>query len=380
MIYIVAPYAPPERHGNTNLGASRKLEEIIKILHGLSLNLILINSGHSNNSQCLTASKCKIAGIELVEISLPGYKNSTAGKFIHLFKIPAVFKILSEFEQPDLVWFYNGYAFEMLFALMTPKANRTPLVLEFEDWHFSRNRGINPKPILDYFLWKLAAPLFAGSFSVNNFLQRKMAAVGPNANLLPGFVSDELVEIHQNTPPFKNPKIRVGYFGGLSVEKGADLVLELASLLPENFEIHVSGSGPLAEKFNAASYPNLFFHGRVSEHKLYQLIGYSDVIINPHTPIALENGGIFPFKVVEAVSSGRLLISTDVPRKNLESILLGVQFVNQSAEEFSKALMAAKNNYQKNKVNINRGALNAQKLFGKSKFLDAINSICRPQL
>ena len=84
-----------------------------------------------------------------------------------------------------------------------------------------------------------------------------------------------------------------------ALEKGADLVLELAHSLPSHFELHVTGAGQLGEKFSAMSEAreNFNFYGIVDEGTLYDVIACCDVIVNPHVSIAAMGNGVFPFKV-----------------------------------------------------------------------------------
>jgi glycosyltransferase involved in cell wall biosynthesis len=52
-----------------------------------------------------------------------------------------------------------------------------------------------------------------------------------------------------------------------------------------------------------------------------------DVIVNPHKPMALFNQGIFPFKIIESVASGRVVVSTELgplDKVDLEQILITI--------------------------------------------------------
>ncbi|MEI8210430.1 MAG: glycosyltransferase, partial [Methylococcales bacterium] len=361
-----------------NLGASRKLETIFSILFKLDTNLVLVNSAHNEVMvTALSTQKVTIAGIELIEITLPTYNNRVRGKFKNLFAINQVLNEIKKIGQPDFIWLYNGYAFEMLFALKAKKTLKVPMILEFEDWHFSRGRGLNPKPTIDYFFWRLAASTMAGAFVVNKLLANKMQGLAANVELLPGIVPQVLADIASHSPAFKTATatVNIGFFSGLNAEKGADIVLQLAQQLPEGYVLHVTGTGALGQDFEQAATAlkgKLCYYGRVDDKTLYQIIAKCDVMLNPHTSIEHMNNGVFPFKVIEAVASGRLLISTPVPSEGLNDALVGVQFVNHSVADFLAAILVCRDHYMNNSLVIAEGASVANRNFGELALLEKI--------
>lgn len=381
MIIFVAPYSPPNRPGCSHLGASRKIETIISILSNLDLKLVLINSAHNDFSPAsITVKDTKIAGVNLVEITPPISSHRAIGKLKNIFCIDRVLSEVEKLGRPCFMWFYNGYAFEMCLASKASQKFHVPMILEFEDWHFSRSRGLNPKPYIDYFFWRKSARLMSGVFAVNAFLASRMRDYLTQVELLPGIVPKVLAEIAQKSLPFSDHTrpVKVGFFGGLSAEKGADIVLKLASKLPVGFEIHVTGTGPLVIDFEnyTKKYPErLYYYGRVDDVKLYSLIANCDVMLNPHSPIAEMNNGVFPFKVIEAVASGRLLLSTALPSQELLDVLVGVRFVNHTVDAFYDAIIGARNDYFCNRSLIVQGAYVANKRFGEDAFLKKVIKI-----
>jgi glycosyltransferase involved in cell wall biosynthesis len=107
----------------------------------------------------------------------------------------------------------------------------------------------------------------------------------------------------------------VGYFGGLSPEKGANLILEALPKSGNDIRYVVCGAGALKVEFEEAQrqFPdNLQFLGCVSTCELHQAMSRCDVIVNPHKPLSAYGQGIFPFKIVEAIASGRVVVSTEL--------------------------------------------------------------------
>lgn len=381
MILLVAPYSPPSRPGSSHLGASRKLEAIISILSKLNESILLVNSAHNDTSPSMVkVDEVSICGVDVIEITPPIYGKRTIGKLRNLFDIDEVINAIRKYGSPRFIWFYNGYAFEMLLASKAYKIFKAPMILEFEDWHFSRSRGFNPKPYIDYFFWRKAAKLISGAFVVNAKLAEVMCRFTKHVEMLPGIVPEALNKIAKDSIPFAktNKPIKVGFFGGLSVEKGADIVLDLARLLPEGYVVHVTGSGPLENDFRefARANPNqLLYHGRVDDSALYELIGNCDVMLNPHSSIESMDNGVFPFKVIEAIASGRLLISTKVLENDLGDILAGVHFVDHDVNSFFNAVLDSKAYYSKKSDVIKQAALIADKRFGEKALLEEVKSM-----
>lgn len=162
--------------------------------------------------------------------------------------------------------------------------------------------------------------------------------------IFPGAVTTELLEGVRRAPFSLGQTATAGYFGALDKEKGADVILDVISQyeLP-NWRFIICGSGPLLSKFKDAAER---FNGRLSVHhdvapqRLYQLMNRTDVIINPHTSIVAMRDGVFPFKVLEAVATGRLLLSTKLPPCRPDISQAVYQFDGTSADLAHKLMSA----------------------------------------
>jgi glycosyltransferase involved in cell wall biosynthesis len=261
-------------------------------------------------------------------------------------------RAIKKFGIPDLLWCYNGYAYEMRTAKYALDKYGIKSILEFEDWHFARSSITNPKAVLDWLFWRRVAPSIGFAFAVNQFLRKKMAMYGVSTDLLPGVVSDGILNLIKICPPFRNSlltEVKCGYFGGLSDEKGGTFLLGLIKAtitkkLPLKWTI--TGSGELSSEFAniAEKYPlQVAFHGTVDDLMLQEMMGSVDVIVNPHLP----NTGVFPFKVMEAVGSGRLVLSSElqVPDE-MNWLLSSLLIVPLDLDTWIKQLMNAQHHYK----------------------------------
>ena len=349
MIVFIGPYAPIERTESPHLGAAKKIECVIAALRELD-EVIFVNTAHNENDKPSSGEVVIIGGKDVVEIVPEKFKVRSLGKLVNLLQVKGVVENIKTItKKVDLVWCYNAYAMENLLRKALKKEYPTAkFILEFEDGIFARSRGLNPKPYIDYFTWLFTKHILDFSFVVNDNLGSATGLEKGRLFPLPGMVDSNLISASQSRAPFSCGQVKVGYFGGLSKEKGADLLLGAAKSL-SGVKFITSGSGPLECSFQDLSKDcDCFeFNGRVSDARLVELIAQCDVIINPHSPIERMGGGVFPFKVVEAIASARLVVSTPLPPSE-EVKSDSVVIFDGSVEHLSQVIMQAKELYEKN--------------------------------
>ncbi|MCF8430204.1 MAG: glycosyltransferase, partial [Bacteroidia bacterium] len=221
-------------------------------------------------------------------------------------------------------------------------------ISEFEDWHFSRLKFLNPWPFIDWYYWKKSISSITFGICVNNFLASKFRKNNIKYLIVPGILNKKIFLIKND--PFNNSKITLGYFGGLTNEKGASKIIDLIENTNE-YNFIITGSGILSNQFKNLSikYPNrLKFYGVVDEITLMDLYNKIDIFINFH--VIME--GIFPFKIIEALAAGRFIVSSkldtsfiDIP----ENILVHSDL---NLTQILYTISNIKQNYNKNNTNL----------------------------
>lgn len=312
--YLVAPYSPLGRSALVHLGAAKKIAAVIGVLASLGYRVRLINSAH-NAAEFRTHQlrRSTIGGVRLLELTPFTVPWRPLGKVLNLCSAYRWGRRLARRQRQSLVWIYNGYAFESLFALCSGKHSR--LVVELEDLPFSRRRGgLDLKNRLDSALLSRVLTQACLVTAVNEMIAASLPGLRCRVVSLPSIL-DPGVEGRAFKRPFSGSPYRIGYFGGLTVEKGANVLLSLAEDLPANWSMLVTGSGPLASRFREASarVDRVSFRESASDSEVLSLMGECDLLVNPHTSIAAMRDGVFPFKVYEYVSTGRLVASTPLP-------------------------------------------------------------------
>jgi glycosyltransferase involved in cell wall biosynthesis len=316
---VVAAFTP--NAPSVNLGAEKKIELVLALLHKLGFQVHLVDSSHPTLrfAPPVNAQPCQVGGTPVTLWRPSAVPSRKLGKLLNIVLAQAFVERLHAIK-PAFVWVYNAYSFEARAALALKRKLGCPIVLELEDLPLARRRSLNPKPWLDQRYFR---PLLAATdllTCVNAQLQQQLARPGLRSMLLPSLLQQALVD----APPkvrFTDQTRRVGYFGGLESEKGAGVLLDAVARLPAGWRMVVTGVGSCAHAFlqlQSLHPDKLEFHGRVAHEQVLALMQSCDTIVNPHASIAAMGDGVFPFKVCEALASRALLISTALPSIDIE--------------------------------------------------------------
>lgn len=308
-VVMIAPYLPD----SGSQGAVHKIESVLRILARSGRRIIFINSAHLRTEFVPSSVAVRtIAGVRLLLVTPFTLGWRPAGKLANVLALQPLAKRIAAL-RPSLVWVYNSYAFEARFALLLSRLADCRIVLEMEDLPRARNRGLlNLKPLLDARYFSLLRRQAALITCVNQNIQSSMA---PAPTLPLPYIMSPFLNLN-GCEPFQHPPFTLGYFGQLSAEKGVAIFPSLSTALPPNWRFVVTGRGPLATELHACaarSQGRMQFFENAPDEKLYELLSQCDVVVNPHTSIHAMGEGVFPFKVLEAVASGRLVISTELP-------------------------------------------------------------------
>lgn len=271
-------------------------------------------------------------------LTIPTYNYNKLGRFKNIFDAKAVLQFaVDKFGTPDFVWCYNAYAFQMRFASLVKQEYKCPVILEFEDWHFSRSSIFNLKALIDWYFWKKAIPFIDYCYAVNPWIEEKMKKNGVNSSILPGILTKEIINLKPASTKINKKVLHIGYFGGLVAEKGGLLILELINLIRMNkscyFKFHITGNGELMSKFELLSKSNpelIQYYGVVDDKKFNNIIGKMDILLNPHFDLK----GVLPFKLLEYIASGRIVVSgpLNLFGTKLQWLLSGIIIIDLKAK------------------------------------------------
>ena len=212
---------------------------------------------------------------------------------------------------PGYLWIYNSYLFEVI-CLCTAKliAPRLVTVLELEDLPRARRReGTGMiKTHLDAFALEVALRIVNGITMV----QKNMCRFKSNRQFV-WYLPVLLSRVVTDGPKTTQRPMTIGYFGGLNAEKGIDILIALIRQFNGNCRWIVCGSGPMERELRteALAFPDRFrFLGCLDDQQFQSAFGEVDAIINLHKPLESFARGVFPYKLLEAVAHGKIVIST----------------------------------------------------------------------
>lgn len=381
IIYFIAPFDPDGFKLTRFLAAHKKIKFILNLLSETKHDVFLICSTPNLNVVKPTRIvSAKLSNGKVIKALIPNSRfNNKLNMVNNLFNIRKIINhAINEFGQPDVVYTYNAYAFEMKSAKYLSKLCGSFFILEFDDWHFAR--GVNIKAIVDWFYWKTSLRYIDYSFSVNQFLEDINEKYGIKNSLLPGTLNKEIIDLKTSSPPFKsqNDYVICGYFGGLTLDKGADFLIKMIEIsLNKKLKIKwlITGKGPFEEDLKLLSKNNseiVNYLGVVSDLELAEAIGRTDVLLNPH--IIMD--GVFPFKLIEYVSSGRLILSSEMtfPLK-LSWIKESIIFENLDLDKWIDIILSSSIIYNSKKDIINSVSKRVSKKFSKSSIKDEIEKL-----
>ena len=322
------------------IGANKKIRIILSSLIKQGYDICNINSVPQMGAR----RPMRIQEIRFFEkepikcLTIPTYNYNKLGRFKNIFDAKAVLQFaVDKFGTPDFVWCYNAYAFQMRFASLAKQEYKCPVILEFEDWHFSRSSIFNLKALIDWYFWKKAIPFIDYCYAVNPWIEEKMKKNGVNSSILPGILTKEIINLKPASTKINKKVLHIGYFGGLVAEKGGLLILELINLMRMNkscyFKFHITGNGELMSKFELLSKSNpelIQYYGVVEDKKFNNIIGKMDILLNPHFDLK----GVLPFKLLEYIASGRIVVSgpLNLFGTKLQWLLGGIVIIDLTAK------------------------------------------------
>lgn len=214
---------------------------------------------------------------------------------------------------------------------------------------------------LDAELSRILSFRFDLCLALSSSLYRKYGNNRP-ALIVPGIYS-ELAE-HKFCQVFSRPRsgrFTVSYFGGLSAEYGVRLLIEAATLLPDDICIQFFGSGPLeAEIVERARFDKRVIWGGLLDRKGVAIeMACSDALINARPSQNRLAQMSSPSKIIEYATSGRPVITTimssfsekmkhscvpihdETPQGVAEAIMTMKSLVPADAEAIGKSFQAA---------------------------------------
>jgi glycosyltransferase involved in cell wall biosynthesis len=193
-------------------------------------------------------------------------------------------------------------------------------ILEYEDDTLVSRKGNKRKRSYYWYkqILKQTNKVIAGALLVCPELSTQLDT--QNIAIIPGIIDEPLHKATYRTPPALNNKpVRIIYTGGLEYDKGPDILIASLSYIKIPIDLHIYGTGNLELKLksmclNLPKFHKITIHGLVTRDILINSLINAHILVNPHR-INLGDGlkgRIFPFKLIEYISTGVPIVSSDL--------------------------------------------------------------------
>jgi glycosyltransferase involved in cell wall biosynthesis len=298
---------------NRSMSNSIKIELIATLLHAASHDVEIISQG------------------EVVESSFSFYPSLSESDRFHP-EIPVyyasalpirrlnglwsnartlhIFKARHRYRPYDLVIVFNMKGPQIACANYSIRHLGLPVVLEYEDDHFSSVHG----EALNTYIGRRYAraanrllPALSGCIAVSPYLLSQLPTEIPRL-LLRGVVGNDVVEASRSSE-----KKNIVLFSGTHIRANgvAELIEAWRDVDLPNWELHITGYGQLTETLRkmAREVPGVVFHGLVDRSALVQLVCAAKICINPFVKSPAP-GSVFAFKIIEYLAAGAHVITT----------------------------------------------------------------------
>jgi len=304
MILLVAGPSCMKPENSGHIAATKKISTLIYSLGKKNKTVKILNMFTGNFACQPICNEIRIKPF-LNNYSM-NWKINYVLNLIFMRSFKKVFAQLSkeiDISAVEKIWIYNFDALSLKIAREISELNKNiEFIFEVEDSIFSRFKTSIMKSFLDFLYFQRVKKKVKKVFSVNEESIKSIVNDDTQVVILPGIINKALI-----CNNYKNKKI-IGYAGGLSIEKGSDIVYDLILESDENFDFVVIGDGPDAQRFLELELTkkNFKFFHKLNEERFVEEYRKIDIFLNPH----FENKNIYPFKLYEAISSGKIVITS----------------------------------------------------------------------
>jgi glycosyltransferase involved in cell wall biosynthesis len=331
-ILYIASYQGPDiiaqraMHRNRALGGSRKIELISRMLQKQGHEVVILSSGipaersgrffpafestttgePNSGAQVLYAAGLDIRGLNYAVAILSSLQ------WLRRESSRQAFDLLLTYNIDEFTWLVAQFYWQWI--------KKIPVVLEYEDSVAVTSRG---NRALRRMVWRCMerwlCSRLAGVVSVNATLADRMQ--NPNTYILRGVVDEELRQVALARRPALSgsPPYLALFCGSLYPGKGVHMIHEIAGQFKARVRFAITGVGPLLDELVSASQNcggEVEVLGYLERHKLNSLLLSADILLNPHQDE--PGGGILPFKLVEYLVAGGIVVTTRTGNLNDE--------------------------------------------------------------
>lgn len=336
--------------------ANNKIWGIKKSLEENNCDVKILSTGLVNNNTFKFYKKYyskidnKVTYCSIIDIKLINVLSSIFFTFLEIIKINKEKKI-------DNIIFYN-YKPEVAWpAWLAKKILKTNITIEYEDGYYSTESISKFKQKLFVLTENIISKSVDSAILVTSKLKSRVDA---RSVIVRGIVDEEFMKYCKSTRQANNSgKVKILYSGGLDKERGLQVLLDSLDYIDEEFELIISGRGPLENIITNKNDSRIKYLGFTDYEVVKENIKNADILVS----CQLENhnfGNVsFPSKIFEYIASGNKIISSktsDVEEFGEDSFYF---YENDDSQKLAYSIKQAIHDIN---IKNNRYELNVQKL------------------
>lgn len=204
----------------------------------------------------------------------------------------------------DAIVFYNMRMENTPVALWAKKKWNLPIFLQYEDGLTQDATVSKIKRILYRHMEKKALPMLDGAFLVNSKIQVNCPSVVIRG-AIQGQANNQICENTNEIP-------MILFASTLDEQRGIKVVLEALKHTNKEFELYITGRGPLESFVTEYKDHRLHYLGYLDYEAYQEKLQQADICVNAQLAHCEFGSFSFPSKISEYISNYKLVVSSDV--------------------------------------------------------------------
>lgn len=305
---------------NLHTGGSTKIARITRALGLANCKVTVLASGIVANRSAKVHRGFHdiVEGTDAEVIFAPSIDMRILSHVVAL--ISGAWHILTN-KKAEVTLVYNLSALSLSLAYIAKLLKRSDVYFEYEDDCHVPDSGARFRNYLKGTLClMLARHIASGCICVNQALAAQMKN-------MPTYILEGIVDIVRDSP-WRKPATEPGrsvwrltYIGGINRLKGVLSLVPLMEELGPDFYLQIVGDGPsmdeLHKRVEESDLSTIAIKGTLSDLEVQQVCAGTDIFINPHIVHLGHIDAIFPFKIIEYLSFGKPVVTTQLADSRL---------------------------------------------------------------